>query len=207
MNRLTIAATTAGATLALTGGGIALAATSGGAPKRQAPAAVFQQQLAKQLGISTDRLSTEAKQAETATVDALQADGRIDADHAAKLRQRIAKRGAAPFARLGTPRRGNPTRAAALKALLAASKLEPNDLRAARKSADSPAALIQQHGADAGDVSTAVHQAVRDQLQHAVDAGRITAAQADTRATKIADRLTGDQPIGGRAAAGTKGAG
>jgi hypothetical protein len=205
MKHRLIAVAGAGVALAATGGGLAVAAQSGKAAKPEPPAAVFRTHLADRLHVSESDLKAATKGAAEDTVDALQADGRLTADRASKLKARIEKSGTAGFATLAPVHRAAAAREAALKAMATALALDPRELLEALRSGDAPSKVIADHGGDVSAVRAAVTKALRDVLQKGVDAGRLTADQADDRAAKAAERLTGDQPLPagrGRAKAG-----
>lgn len=191
MNHRILAVTGAVAALGAGGGAIAVAKNE----SKPAPAATFQTKLAGELGVSSGKLKAATKAASTETVDALVKSGRLDAKRAAKIRARIAKTGAAPFAQLGPARKQGRLRRVALQAAAKELGVEPKALRGELKAGKTPAEVIEAAGKDPAAVKVAVRAAVRKALDKPVAGGRLTAAQADARATKIAERLTGDKPL------------
>src|SRR4051812_40248514 len=109
-----------------------------------APAQTFQQRLAKRLGVSPDRLRAATKAAAQDTVKDLQQRGTLDAGRAAKLQQRIAKTGSAPFARLG--RRAARGRGIALRAEAKALGIDRRTLARELHAGKPPADVIAAHG-------------------------------------------------------------
>ena len=59
----------------------------------------------------------------------------------------------------------------------------------------SPADVIAPHRGDRGEVGQAVERAVRERLERRVERGLISSQQADARARKLAERLTGERPL------------
>jgi hypothetical protein len=196
MSRRLIAVLAAGGALAVGAGGAAVAASSH--QKVDSPAATFQENLAKRLGVSPDELLSDSKQAAVDTVDQLQKSGKLDSARAAKLKQRIARSGRAPFARLGAVQRRAPALRAGFKALADQLGTGPADLRKELRGGKTPADLIAKAGKDPATVKKAVQDAARTALDKQVQAGHLDSAKADQRAAKIAEGLTGDKSLKGR---------
>jgi hypothetical protein len=186
---------------ALTGGALAAGAagvTAATSHKAETPAKTFQENLAKRLGVSPDKLLSATKQAGVDTVDSLEKSGKIDKTRADRLRTRIARTGRAPFARLGGGQKRAPALRAGFKALADQLGVKPKDLREELRSGATPADAINKAGKDPDTVKKAVQDAARKALDKQVAAGHLDAAKADQRAAKIAEGLTGEKPLNGR---------
>jgi hypothetical protein len=189
----------AAAALAAAGGGAVVASAATTPAKPITPAAQFQNRLAKELGISTKQLQEAAKVSGTGTVDALKASGRLDGQRAGRLGTAIAAGRSAPFMRLGTLRG---RRAGGLRLLAKVLHKQPKELRSALRAGKTPKDIIVAAGKNPEAVRAAITATVRERLQARVTAGTLTAAEADRRATRRAERLTGDASLkhGGRKA-------
>jgi hypothetical protein len=191
--RRIIPAGAAALVVATGGAGVAIAAQAK-TPER--PATVFQTQLAQRLGVSPEKLRDAAEAAGKDTIEQLKADGRLSADRAARLEQRLERKGTTGLELFGGPRRANAVRTATLDAEASALGLDRTALMTELRKGTAPATLIAGRGKDPATVADAVRSAARTALQPAVDAGRLTADAADGRAAKVAERLTGKQPLG-----------
>ncbi len=206
-------AVAAAALVAVGGGATAVAATTGGPAKADSAPARFDAALAQQLGIDQAKLDAARKAAATKTIDDLLAAGQIDQDRATKLKEAVAA-GRVPFGGPGGRGPGGPGlgpggpggRGGAPFALLAAALgQQPADVAKALRDGTTPADLIAKAGKQVDAVKADITKAARTELQGAVDAGRLTAAQADTRAGEIATRLTADEAVGPRGGHGGPG--
>jgi len=166
------------ATVAVAGGGAALATAA--PTKPAAPAKQFQSRLASELGVSQAKLASATKGSGAATVEALEASGKIEPARAAKLEQAIKAGRTAPFMRLGT----------------AGAKRAPG-VRLLASAIGKTARVIADAGKDPAAVKRTIQAAIRARLQKRVTAGKLTAAAADARAAKRATRLTADTALKG----------
>lgn len=179
--------TAAALSLSLLAGGAAAAAAA--TKEDKAPAAQFQTNLAKELGVSTAKLRAATKASGLDTVRALQAAGKLDAAKAAKATKAIEAGRSASFMQLGKRAKGGLRPAVLLATQLGA---KPKDVRAAFKAGKTPASLITAAGKDVATVKAAIKADVRAKL------GKRDAAKADARAEKVAARATSAEPVGGR---------
>jgi hypothetical protein len=178
-----VVAAVAGAGALLVGGGAALASHDGDRTSRCEAAFA---RIAERRGVTVDELEAQIKQRLLARVDAALAAGRITADQAAKLRQRIAD--AEPCQRAGH-RRGHPGSAhVGLRRAVAAAAhylgLTNEELRA-QLPGTSLGALAEKQGKSVDGLKAALLAPAKQRLANAVSAGRIT----QTRADAILDRL------------------
>jgi hypothetical protein len=183
-DRTSIAALVGGAAL-LAGGGTALAAQGDG--DRAARCEARLAKIAEKRGVSVEQLKADVAARLNARVDAALAAGKISAERAARLKERIAQgvlcKGAVvkvKLARHGTLR-------AAAKYL----DLTPQQLRA-QLPGTSLAALAQKQGKSVDGLKAAMIAPAKARLAKAVESGRIPQARADQaleRLAKLVDRL------------------
>jgi hypothetical protein len=176
----------------------------------------FMQSLAKHLGVSTDKLQDAANAAAIDQIDAALADGKITKEQADAAKERI-QSGDAPLLFFGPRfRDGGPGlpfdrgpgfgfgfhhfgelgEAAANYLGLTEAQLH-EQLRAGK----SLAQIAKDKGKSADGLKKALHDAVKEELDAAVKAGRITQAQADEaldrfdeRADDLINRTPGEHP-------------
>jgi hypothetical protein len=176
----------------------------------------FMQSLAKHLGISTEKLQDATKAAAIDQIDAALADGKITKEQADAAKERI-QSGDAPLLFFGPRfRDGGPGlpfdrgpgfgfgfhhfrelgEAAANYLGLTEAQLH-EQLRAGK----SLAQIAKDKGKSADGLKKALHDAVKEDLDAAVKAGRITQAQADEaldrfdeRADDLINRTPGEHP-------------
>ena len=189
MQKKTIAGLSAVAVLS-----VGVAGSSAAEPEGASAVSRFQDRLARELGVSQRALDAAAQRAARGTVSQLRKEGRIDERRAEALERRIQRGRDAPFARLG---KAGPSglRRAGLDAAAGAIGIERPQLQAELRGGRSPADIIAAHRGDRGDVGQAVERAVRERLERRVERGMISSQQADGRARKLAERLTGERPL------------
>jgi len=184
LDRKAIAALVGGTAL-LAGGGTALAAHGDG--DRAARCEARLAKIAERRGISVEQLEANVAARLTARVDAALASGKISAERASELKERIAqgvlcKRALVnvKLARKGT-----------LRAAARYHELTPQQLRA-QLPGTSLAALAQKQGKSVEALTTVMLAPAKAKLAKAVEAGRIPQARADqalARLAKLVDRL------------------
>jgi hypothetical protein len=188
-NRTAVAAIAGGAAL-LVGGGTALAGQNDAARGPQDRAARCQELVAKiaeKRGVTVEQLQAEIKAKLTARVDAALAAGRISAEQAAKLEERIAngelcKRAGAVKAK-PAKRRGMLAAAAAFLGLDRAA------LRA-QLPGSSLASLAQKQGKSVEALVDAMVAPAAERLEAKVAAGKLREQRAD-RILERLERLAG----------------
>ena len=200
------------AAIAVAVGGVALASAAG---TTSTPSA-FMDSLAKHLGISTEKLQDAAKAAAIDQVDAALAEGKITKEQADAAKERI-QSGEGPS--LLGPRFGHGPGFGGgpgfghgphhFGGLLAASAeylgLTEAELREQLESGKSLAAVAEAEGKSTDGLKDALHDAVKEDLDAAVAAGRITQPQADEalqrfdeRVDDLIARVPGERPDFGR---------
>jgi len=159
--------------------------------------ALYEQTLAKDLGVSQSKLQSANQSALQTVLDQMQKDGKITAAQKAKLEARLAKSGSNPCAALAAARghhgRPNgPAQQALMNAHTAvesavASKLgiSTTTLESDLASGQTIAQIAQSKGVALSDVNTVYENAVQAQLKQAVSNGTITQAQSNMLYTRI----------------------
>ncbi len=154
----------------------------------------FLDRLASILNVSRDQLTAAAKQAGQETVDKAVQDGKLPADKADRLRERIEQgdffapgflgrydgRGKLPAKGLWLGQKD-----VVIDAIAQALGMSHDELLAAVKAGKSVSDLAKEKGVSADAIKKAVVDAVGRQLDEAVTAGKLTAEQA----AKIRQRL------------------
>jgi uncharacterized protein YidB (DUF937 family) len=176
----------AAALLAAAGGGVAIAA-SDSSPKEENQAII--DDAAKQLGISSSKLSDALKKAVSDRVDAAVAAGRISQAEGDALKQRINSddyplflgphRGFGHFGFFG----GGDAAASYLG-------LTEAQLRSELEAGKTLAQVTQAHGKSVGGLIDALVADVKKHLDAAVAAGRLTQAQENEMLSGLRDRIT-----------------
>ena len=191
LNRNAVAALAGGAAL-LVGGGTALAGQESANPgqgDRMARCQALVAKIAEKRGVSVEQLEADMKAKANAHVDAALAAGRISAEQAAKLKERIGqfelcKQAAAPKAKVAK-RRGM---------LAAAAEFLGLDKAAlkAQLPGTSLAALAKKQGKTLEQLVDAMVEPAQERLAAALEAKRLSPARAERlldRAERIAKRL------------------
>jgi len=176
----------AAALLAAAGGGVAIAA-SDSSPREENQAII--DDAAKQLGISSSKLSDALKKAVSDRVDAAVAAGRISKDEGDALKQRIDSdeyplflgphRGFGHFGFFGGD-----------SAVASYLGLTEAQLRSELEAGKTLAQVAQAHGKSVGGLIDALVADVKQHLDAAVAAGRLTQAQANETLSGLRDRIT-----------------
>ena len=197
----------AGATvLAVAAGGVALAqSTPTPTPSpgdKQAAVDDFLNRFAAKLGVPRENVIQAAKDAAKESIDAAVSAGRLPPERAAELKRRIDERPLAGiFPGVGPGRSGGPRGAvdkgALVQAAASALGVTPEELTSALRQGRLLDDLAREKGKDPAAVRAAIRDAARRALQPAVDAGRLSAQEADARADAIA-REFGTRPLGDR---------
>jgi hypothetical protein len=218
--RTVISLLVAAAVAVVAGGAIATAAGSASTPS------TFMQSLAKHLGISTEKLQDAAKAAAIDQVDAALAAGDITKEQADALKERINSGdtplgpglrrggpdgfGGPPGFGFGGPGRFGPPGLGGFGfhhfgSLLSAAAdylgVTEAELRTQLRDGSSLADVAKAKGKSTSGLTKALHDAVKEDLDAAVKAGRITQAQADealARFDEHVDELIAKTPGSGR---------
>jgi hypothetical protein len=184
LDRTSIAALVGGAAL-LAGGGTALAAQGDGDRAMRCEARLAK--IAEKRGVSVEQLKADVAARLNARIDAALAAGKISAERAAALKQRISQgvlcKGGVVKVKLA--------RHGALRAAARYLELSPQQLRA-QLPGTSLAALAQKQGKSVDGLKAAMIAPAKTRLAKAVESGRITQARADQaleRLAKLVDRL------------------
>lgn len=146
---------------------------------------------AKQLGVSADKLDAALKQALENRVDAAVAAGTITAAQAAELKQRI-ESGDFPIIGLGPGpgfRHHGHGPGAALDAAASYLGLSEAELRTRLENGDTPAEVAKAEGKTVDGLVDALVAAEKKQLDAAVAAGRLTAAQRASILSDLQSRI------------------
>lgn len=198
----------AGATatfVAAIGGGAALAADKLSANEESDTIVA---DAAKELGITSAKLEAALKQALENRVDAAVADGRLTAAQATELKARIAA-GEVPLVGLGHrghhgERHGGLHRVVDLDVAATYLGVTKESLRTSLRDGSTLADLAQAEGKTPEGLAAALLAAAKTELDEAVAAGRLTAAQRTEILADLPDRIeavvAGESGFGFRAA-------
>lgn len=179
LNRYTVGAFAATATL-LVGGGAALA-SAGSKDERGARCEARLARIAEQRGISVEQLTAEVEARLLGRIDAAENAGRISSERAAKLRERVAAAsicGARHHAVARIAARGM------LRAAAAFLALDRQELRS-QLPGTSLAALAEKQGKSVSALEAAMVAPAKARLARAVANGRVTQARADAALARI----------------------
>ncbi len=189
-----------GAALVVLGGGVAVAATQATSPKEESQAVI--NDAAQQLGVQPNALSDALKKALSNRVDAAVADGRLTADQAARIKERIQSGELPLFFGGHGPGPGFGHHFGGLDAAASYLGLSVDDLRTELDSGKTLAQVAQAHGKSVDGLVDALVADVKEHIDAAVAAGRLTQAKADEVLANIRDRVTarvnGERPEGFR---------
>lgn len=193
---------------ALVGGTLisVVAAAPSGSAGASAPAAVdvdaerycelWQTTFADELGVSADALVPAAKAATIATIDAAVEAGDLTADVAERMKTAIEGADGNGCRLLGAAFHGWGRHATRVQlgidlfgAAATALDMTKAELFAALRSGDSPQEIATAQGKDYADVSQAVHDAAKANLDELVAAGKITQERADAFLAKLDEAL------------------
>lgn len=163
---------------------------------------LWRQAFADELGVSVDDLTPAGKAAAIATIDQAVANGDLPEDVAARMKERIEAAdgdgcrlfGAGVMA-WGRHAAHADFRLDWVSAAADVLEMEPADLVSALYDGDSLQDVAEAQGVDYGDVSQAILDAAKADLDALVEAGRITQERADLHLSNLSDRLeSGDFP-------------
>ena len=194
------------AALAVAGGGAAIAASKSGSPQEESKAVV--EDAAKQLGITPAKLSSALKKALENRVDAAVAAGRLTKEQGEALKKRI---DAEDYPMLGRPgmgfghRGGGPGthRFGHLDAAAAYLGMTEAELQAQLAGGKTLAEVAKAKGKSVDGLVSALVADEKKELDAAVEAGRITQAQADAFLANAKQRFT--DAVNGTRAEGMRG--
>lgn len=173
---------------AVVGGGAAIASTQLGDPETESRAIV--NDVAGQLGVSPERLTSALKTALENRVDAAVAAGRLTDAQGEALKTRI-QSGGAPL--LGGLRGGfgHHHGAGGLDAAATYLGLTEAELRAQLEAGKSLAQVAQDRQKSVDGLVQALVAEAKEKLDAAVEAGRLTEAQRQSMASGLEQRITG----------------
>ena len=182
VNRITAAALT-GAAVVLVGGGTALAGQAGD-ENRSARCEGRVAKLAEERGVSVAELEAGIKARLSARIDAALASGRVTPERAARLKERIAAGRLCQGAHVRVKREAH----ALLRRAADFLGLTKAELRA-ELPGTSLGALALERGKSVESLEAALLAPAKARLAKAVEAGRITKAQADRRLEQLERRI------------------
>jgi hypothetical protein len=173
--------------LVAAGGGVAIAGTTSSSPSEENQAVL--DAAAKQLGISSSKLSAALKHALSDRVDAAVAAGRLTKEQGDALKQRINSDSVPLFGGLGHESGhfgffGGGDAAAAYLGLTEAQ------LHSELESGKTLAEVAQAHGKSVGGLIDALVNATKKRLDEAVTAGHLTKAQEDEMLSGLRARIS-----------------
>ena len=177
----------AAALLAAAGGGVAIAA-SDSSPAEENQAVL--DAAAKKLGISSSKLSDALKQALKERVDAAVSAGRLTKEEGDALKQRIDSEDFPLFGGLHARGFGHFGFLGKLDAATDYLDLTEAQLRTQLESGKSLAQIARAQGKSVDGLVDALVDAAKEHVDRAVDAGRLTRAQADEMLNDLRDRIT-----------------
>lgn len=187
MNRKRKLAVGAASILAAAGGSAAIAASQSGSPNEESQAVI--DDAAKQLGISSSKLSDALKKALGDRVDAAVASGRLTKQEGDALKARIQSDGF-PFL-LGPPMVfGHIGPFADLDAAAGFLGLTESQLHSELEGGKSLAQVARDHGKSVDALVAALVSSAKQRLDKEVAAGRITKAQEDEMLNGLKDQIT-----------------
>ncbi len=184
MKKKSLALGVAGA-LAVAGGGAAIGATQGDSSKEESEAVV--NDAAKQLGVEPSALSNALKTALKNRVDAAVAAGRLTKEQGDELKARI-DAGEVPL--FGGLHHGGLGHFEQLDAAADYLGITEAQLRADLAAGKTLAQVAEDRGKSVDGLIQAMTDAVKERLDAAVTAGRITQAQADAVLADVKQRIT-----------------
>ena len=169
---------------------------------------LYEQTLAKDLGVSESKLQSANQSAMKATLDQMVKDGKITAAQESKIEARLAKAGAHPCAALAAARGHHGglhgpaqqalmnARTAVESAVAAKLNISTSTLESDLANGQTIAQIAQAQHVNLSDVNTAYLNAVQAQLKQAVSSGTITQAQSDMLYTRIQNAVAaGHYPL------------
>lgn len=193
MRRLLLGLTGAGlaAVLAVFAAGAVFAEDGDGAP---GPWDNVIQRLARNLGIEEDRLREAITQTQLELIDEAEDAGRITAEQADRLRQRVEEGGTPFFGPHG--RHGGPGHKSAflhrmdpIGAVAEQTGLSREEVLAELRDGKTLAQIGQEHGVDRDRLAEALVQDAQESLDQAVQDGKLTQERADRILEGYRDRV------------------
>ena len=187
LNRKAKIAVGAAALLGAASAGAAVAASQDSSPNSESKAVI--DDAAKQLGISSSKLSDALKKALSDRVDAAVAAGRVTKAEGDALKARIQSNDFPIFG----GHRGGPGRHEFLGRLDSAAAyigITEAQLRTELENGKSLAQVARAHGKSVDGLIAALVAAAKDKLDKAVSAGRLTKAQETEMLGLLKDRVT-----------------
>jgi hypothetical protein len=181
----------AAAALAVAGGGVAVAATDAWSPREEAQAVI--DDAAQQLGVEPAELSDALKQALKNRVDEAVADGRLTEEQGDRLKEGIdASEVPLPFGVFGPKEFGDHIGPffGSLSTAATYLGLTEAELRSRLEDGDTLADVARDEGKSVDGLVQALVTAVEDKINAAVDAGKLTKAQADELKADLEERMT-----------------
>jgi hypothetical protein len=175
----------AAAMLAAAGGGAAVAAAQSDSPSEENQAII--DDAAEELGISPSRLSDALKKALGDRIDAAVAAGRLTSDEASALKERIESGDVPLFGGLHQRGFGHSGRLDAAADYLGLTEAE---LRTELESGKSLAQVARDRDKSVDGLVDTLMAGVKERIDAAVSAGRLTQAQADEMLEDLQARLT-----------------
>ena len=176
------------AALVVLGGGVAVAATQATSPKEESQAVI--NDAAQQLGVQPNALSDALKKALSNRVDAAVADGRLTADQAARIKERIQSGELPLFVGGHGPGRGFGHHFGGLDVAASYLGVTEDNLRTELESGKTLAQVAQAHGKSVDGLVDALVADAKEHIDAAVAAGRLTQTQADDVLANIRERVT-----------------
>jgi hypothetical protein len=172
---------------AIAGGSAALAASGSSSPSQESQAII--NDAAGRLGITPTRLSAALKQALLDRIDAAVAAGRITKAEGDALKQKINSNDF-PLLGSGRPDFGHFGFFGRLDAAATYLGLTEAQLHSELRSGKTLAQIATDHGKTADGLVNALVNAAKAKLDAAVNAGRLTQAQADQMLNDLRSRVT-----------------
>jgi hypothetical protein len=186
LNRRAKIMVSAAAVLAAAGGSVAVAASQSGSPSEESQAVI--DDAAKQLGISSSKLSDALKKALSDRVDAAVAAGRITKAEGDALKQRIATNGIPLF---GGLRHGfGHVGLGGLESAAGYIGITEAQLHTELEGGKSLAQVATAHGKSVDGLVNVLYADAKTKLDEAVSAGRLTKAQETEMLGVLKDRIT-----------------
>jgi uncharacterized protein YidB (DUF937 family) len=184
----------AAAAIAVAGGGVAIAAADPWDPKKVSQAVI--DDAAQQLGVEPDELSDALKQALENRVDDALAAGRLTEEQAERLKKAIAANdvplplGLFGFKGLERPDLGHIGPFGSLATASDYLGVSETELRSRLENGKSLAQIAKAEGKSVEGLVQALVDDVTDKLDAAVDAGKVTQAEADRIRADWKERIT-----------------
>lgn len=150
----------------------------------------FVAKLAGKLGVSPDQLQSAIQQTESELIDEGVASGRITAERAAEMKQRIAEGKGMGFGHRGGPGhgRGGP-KLGGMQDIAGIIGIDGATLRTEMESGKTLAQIAEAHGKSRADVKAALLKSGAERLDKLVAEGKITAEQKQSMLDQLSTRI------------------